>query len=287
MLIPSQRYLLLFVLLLTASPALGQSLDGAVRGRVRDASGVVVRAATRSGSNQFHGSAFEYIRNSVLDAKNFFDLPGDIPPFQRNQFGAAFGGPLRRNRSFFFMNYEALRERKAITSVATVPAASVRSRAVPAVVSFLDLYPLPNGPVNPDGTTASLTTSVTQPAREDFGLVRLDHRPGLFGGHTSLVARVSVQDSFLETPYPSTPVPGFPQTLPRRNIYSLLGATTAFRVSAVNEFHVAFNRTAQAALLPPPPKGLTLSPVPGRDSVCSSSPASRTSEGKLSCAAAS
>jgi hypothetical protein len=225
-------------------------------------SGGVVRVATRSGSNQFHGSVFEYLRNSRLDARNFFDLPGDIPPFQRNQFGAALGGPLRRDRSFFFLNYEGLRERKAITSVATVPAAGVRSRAVPAVLPYLNLYPLPNGPLNPDGSTASLTTSVTQPAREDFGLVRLDHR---LSDGISLLARVSVQDSFLESPFASTPVPGFPQTLPHRNVFTLLGATAAFGASAVNEFHFAFNRTFQAALLPPPPDGLTLSPVPGRD----------------------
>ena len=225
-------------------------------------SGGVVRVATRSGSNQFHGSAFEYLRNSSLDARNFFDLPASIPPFQRNQFGVAVGGPLRRDRSFFFLNYEGLRERKSITSVATVPAAEVRSAAVPAVVPFLNLYPLPNGPVNPDSTTASLTTNVTQPAREDFGLVRLDHRAT---ESVSLLARVSVQDSFLESPFASTPVPGFPQGLPHRNIFSLVGATAAVGASAVNEFHFAFNRTFQAALLPPPPNGLTLSPVPGRD----------------------
>jgi len=143
-----------------------------------------------------------------------------------------------------------------------VPTAEVRSRAVPAVVPFVSLYPLPNGSVNPDGSTASLTTSVTQPAREDFGLVRLDHRAG---ESVSLLARVSVQDSFLETPFASTPVPGFPQSLPHRNIFSLLGATAAVGASAVNEFHFAFNRTFQAALLPPPPNSLTISPVPGRD----------------------
>jgi len=228
-------------------------------------SGGVIRVATRSGSNRFRGSLFEYFRNSALDAKNFFDRPGAIPPFQRNQFGAALGGPLRREQSFFFVNYEGLRERKAITSVATVPTADVRLTAAPAVVPFVNLYPLPNGPVNPDGRTASLTTNITQPAREDFGLVRLDHRPRFWGERTSLLARVSVQDSFLESPFASTPVPGFPQGLPHRNIYSLAGLTAALGTNAVSEFHFAFNRTFQDVLLPPPPGGLVVSPVPGRD----------------------
>ncbi|MGH9785765.1 MAG: TonB-dependent receptor domain-containing protein, partial [Terriglobia bacterium] len=225
-------------------------------------SGGVIRVATRSGSNRFHGSAFEYLRNSALDAKNFFDLPGSIPPFRRNQFGASLGGPIRRDQSFFFLNYEALRERKAIPAVATVPTAAVRSAAVPAVVPFLNLYPPPNGPVNPDGRTASLISSVTQPAREDFGLARVDHR---WSDRTALLARASVQDSFVTPPFPSTPVPGFPQDLPHRNLFSLLGLTSAIGIGAVNEFHFAFNRTFQDVGLPPPPNGLTISPIPGRD----------------------
>ena len=225
-------------------------------------SGGVIRVATRSGSNRFHGSAFEFLRNSALDAKNFFDLRGAIPPFRRNQFGASFGGPIRRDQTFFFLNYEALRERKAITAVATVPTEAVRSAAVPAVIPFLNLYPLPNGSANPDGKTASLISSITQPAREDFGLARVDHR---WSDRTSVLARVSVQDSFVTPPFPSSPVPGFPQDLPHRNTFSLLGMTSALGVSALNEFHFAFNRTFQDVQLPPPPNGLTISPIPGRD----------------------
>lgn len=225
-------------------------------------SGGVIRVATRSGSNRFHGSAFEYLRNSALDARNFFDLRGPIPPFRRNQFGASLGGPLRRDQSFFFLNYEALRERKALTAVATVPTGAVRAAAVPAVVPFLNLYPLPNGPANPDGKTASLISSITQPAREDFGLARVDHR---WSDRTAVLARVSVQDSFVTPPFPSTPVPGFPQDLPHRNTFSLLGLTSALGFNAVNEFHFAFNRTFQDVRLPAPPNGLTISPIPGRD----------------------
>ncbi len=230
-------------------------------------SGGVIHVATRSGTNQLHGSLFEFLRNSVLDARNFFDRrasPSEprLPPFRRNQFGASLGGPIRRDRTFFFLNYEGLRERKGITAVATVPTAEARSAAVPAVVPFLNLYPLPNGPVNPDGRTASLTSSILQPAREDFGLLRVDHR---LGERTTVMGRLSIQDSLVTPPFPSTPVPGFPQDLPHRNTYSMIGLTTALGTNAVNAFHFAFNRTYGAIELPPPPNGLTISPVPGRD----------------------
>jgi len=226
-------------------------------------SGGVIHVATRSGTNQLHGSVFEYLRNSALDAKNFFDLPDlPIPAFKRNQFGAAVGGPVRKDRTFFFLNYEGLRERKGITSVATVPTDAARGSAVTAVGPFLDLYPSPNGPVNPDGRTASFTSSVIQPAREDYGLVRVDHR---LPGDMSLYGKVSIQDSLVETPFPTSPVPGFPQSLPHRNTYALVGLTTPLSSNALSEFHFGFNRTFGAIELAAAPGGLSLTPVPGRN----------------------
>jgi carboxypeptidase family protein len=226
-------------------------------------SGGVIHVATRSGTNQWHGSVFEYLRNSALDAKNFFDLGGQpIPAFKRNQFGATFGGPLRKDQTFFFLNYEGLRERKGITSVATVPTDAVRAGAASSVVPFLNLYPSPNGPVNPDGRTASFTSSIIQPAREDYGLVRLDHR---LPREMSLYGRFSIQDSLVETPFPTSPVPGFPQSLPHRNTYALVGLATPLSADALNEFHFAFNRTNGAIVQAPPPNGLSLTPVPGRN----------------------
>ena len=83
---------------------------------------------TKSGTNQFHGSVFEYHRNDAFDAKNFFDSRIDpIPPFERNQYGGTIGGPVRQNRLFFFANYEGLREDKALTSRGSVPLAALRA----------------------------------------------------------------------------------------------------------------------------------------------------------------
>ncbi|MBI4478639.1 MAG: TonB-dependent receptor, partial [Acidobacteria bacterium] len=117
-------------------------------------------------------------------------------------------------------------------------------------------------PVNPDGRTASFTSSVIQPAREDYGLVRVDHR---LPGDMSLYGKVSLQDSLVETPFPTTPVPGFPQSLPHRNTYALVGLTTPLSSNALSEFHFGFNRTFGAIELAPPPNGLSLTPVAGRN----------------------
>jgi outer membrane receptor protein involved in Fe transport len=88
--------------------------------------GGVVNAITRSGTNQFHGSVYEFLRNSALDARNFFDGP-TIPPFKRNQFGADAGGPILKNRVFIFGDYEGIRQSKGLTFLDTVPSAAARS----------------------------------------------------------------------------------------------------------------------------------------------------------------
>src|SRR5262249_12344630 len=100
--------------------------------------GAQVVAVTQSGTNQFHGSAFEFLRNSALDARTIFDLsptPGvksSAAPFRRNQFGASIGGPLRKDRLFIFGNYEGFRHRLGIGSVSVVPDEQVRAGRVPS-----------------------------------------------------------------------------------------------------------------------------------------------------------
>ena len=89
-------------------------------------SGGVINAVTRSGTNAFHGNAYEFLRNSVLDARNFFDA--QIPPFKRNQFGGSLGGPIRKGRTFFFADYEGLRQSLGVTHVDTVPSVAARQR---------------------------------------------------------------------------------------------------------------------------------------------------------------
>src|SRR2546422_7726460 len=95
--------------------------------------GAQISIVTTSGTNQVHGDVFEYLRNSALDARNFFDRPigRRIPPFQRNQFGGALGGPLKRDKLFLFGNYEGFRQRLGISSVSIVPDANARLGLLP------------------------------------------------------------------------------------------------------------------------------------------------------------
>src|SRR2546422_6641780 len=89
-------------------------------------SGGVVNAITRSGTNQLHGSVYEFLRNSALDARNFFD-PQTIPPFKRNQFGASAGGPIKKDRTFIFGDYEGIRQSKGVATSAHVPSDAARA----------------------------------------------------------------------------------------------------------------------------------------------------------------
>jgi hypothetical protein len=120
--------------------------------------GAQVSIVTTSGSNQLHGTAFEFIRNSAFDAKNYFDV-GEIPAFQRNQFGGSLGGPIRKNKLFLFGNYEGFRQNWGLSAVTLVPDNRARQGYLPnsagvekyvgvdpAVAPLLALWPVQNGP---------------------------------------------------------------------------------------------------------------------------------------------
>ena len=149
-------------------------------------SGGVVNAITRSGTGAFHGSVYEFLRNSALDARNFFDGP-QIPSFKRNQFGGSIGGPIIKERTFFFFDYEGIRQSKGLTQVTTVPSIPARSGFLqgsatpvtidPAAQAALAFYHLPNGPVSPDNPDiAEYRFSGQQVVSENFYTTRLDHK---------------------------------------------------------------------------------------------------------------
>jgi Carboxypeptidase regulatory-like domain len=163
--------------------------------------------ATRSGSNQFHGAAFEFLRNNVLDAPNFFDQ-GSAPPFQRNQFGASLGGPIRSDKTFVFGNYEGFRQNLHQTSAAFVPGLAARAIAAPSVQPLLNLWPTPPAgtpELNIPGQTYGISevfSSPLQTIREDFGTTRLDH---IFSEKDSLAAIYTVDDGRDVTATPLDP----------------------------------------------------------------------------------
>src|SRR4051812_7599125 len=89
--------------------------------------GAQINVATKAGTNAYHGVLYEYFRNSALDAKNFFDRPGPIPEYRRNQYGVSVGGPIKKDKTFFFANYEGNRIRQGITKVAPVPTTAMKN----------------------------------------------------------------------------------------------------------------------------------------------------------------
>src|SRR6202790_658042 len=138
-------------------------------------SGGVVNAITRSGTNGFHGSAYEFLRNSKLDTKNYFDS-GKIPPFKRNQFGVSAGGPIQKDRTFVFGDYEGIRQSKGITQVDTVPPAAARAVILstgtvtvdPAAQKYFGFYPMPNGGLLGPVDTVIFTFAGQQVVNENF-----------------------------------------------------------------------------------------------------------------------
>ena len=154
--------------------------------------GAQVSVATQSGANVPHGSLFDFLRNSALDARNFFDQ-ASVPPFRRNQFGGALGGPLRKNKLFLFGNYEGFRQALAVSNVAVVPDAQARlgllpttsgaykqvANLNPAMLKYMSFWPVPNGPERlvgglPTGTALAYNNP-HESIREDFGATRADY----------------------------------------------------------------------------------------------------------------
>ncbi len=169
-----------------------------------------VVTVTTSGTNQWHGSVFEYLRNSALDARNFFDATNAAPPFKRNEFGGSLGGPLKKDKVFLFGNYEGFRQRLAVSNVAVVPDAQMRQGLLPCYLATPaacgsnpgqyvtvpnlktgmlpyanNFWPSPSGSellVAPGILNAGLPTGTAyaisnpkQAIREDFGLTRFDY----------------------------------------------------------------------------------------------------------------
>jgi hypothetical protein len=133
--------------------------------------------STRSGSNNVHGGVYDYFRNDVLDANDWFANAAHKPkPAERhNDFGGFLGGPILRNRAFFFFSYEGARLRTPQTSVIQVPSMGARSSAPSQLAPFLNAYPVPNGAVSANGSTAQFTGSFSNRATLDATSLRIDH----------------------------------------------------------------------------------------------------------------
>lgn len=140
--------------------------------------GAQISIATRSGTNSFHGTIFDYLRNDALDANDWFaNYTGQRKPKERqNDFGGTFSGPIFKDRTFFFFSYEGLRLRLPQTVLSNVPDLAARRNAIPAMQPFLNAYPQPNGVDNPVTGVAQFNSSFSNPATLDASSLRLDHK---------------------------------------------------------------------------------------------------------------
>jgi hypothetical protein len=220
---------------------------------------------TQSGSNQWHGAVYEFLRNNALDSANFFDH-GSAPPFQRNQFGVSSGGAIQKNRTFLFGNYEGFRQNLHQTSVAFVPDAGARAQAAPSVQPFLNLWPVaPAGaPDVAAGTVngapvgiATVFSSPLQTIREDFGTLRVDH---IFSSKDSLAGIYTVDDGGDVTATPVNPFGSDILNL-REQVLSL-DESHIFSPSLLNTARFGFSRAGYFFTGEPTP-GTPAAGVPG------------------------
>jgi Carboxypeptidase regulatory-like domain/TonB dependent receptor/TonB-dependent Receptor Plug Domain len=220
--------------------------------------GAQINVVTKSGTNEFHGTAFEFTRNRHLDAKNFFDQPsctasspagtcGDIPRFDRNQYGGTLGGPIRRDKTFFFGAYEGLTLRQAETRIATVPSSAERQTALaavpnpdPAGLAVFNLLPVANIGNNANGFVSS-------PAiRNQVGQVigKVDHR---FNDNNTLSGEYALFNENRFNPFDPlasfTNIPGNGSFTKNRGQIVRIEYGHTFSAKLINDLRIGFNRS--------------------------------------------
>jgi hypothetical protein len=231
-----------------------------------------INVITKSGTNGLHGSVYEYHRNDALDARNYFD-PDEKPDFRRNQFGVALGGPVRRDRTFFFVGYEGLREDLGKTIQTVVPNEAARSGVLPGpgggtivvpvsptVRPYLDEFPLPNGE-ELGGGLAAYSFPFAQTIDQDYFQARIDQNVGT---RDQLFVRYTYDraEQFLPTDFPQ-----FPRTFVSRNHFATAEFRHAFSSRTLGTFRLGYSRTRIAQEVQANTSQPLTAFVPGRESM--------------------
>jgi len=214
--------------------------------------GAVINAVSKSGTNSFHGSAYDFLRNSALDARGFFD-PGTSPPaFRKNQFGGSLGGPIKKDKAFFFVNYEGIQQLLGETKVAFVPDAAHRAIAssvtnpvtAQALANTIALYPLPDpGTVNAAGIGTS-TQVASQTAHENYVLSRFDYT---LSAKDSLFFRYISDKADLFEPFSGSLIPLWPEQDASHTQYATLEERHIVSPTIVNVARFSFSRPVNNA----------------------------------------
>lgn len=233
--------------------------------------GAQINVVLKSGTNDLHGALYEFHRNGALDARNYFAPAGEsAPKYIRNQFGFALGGPIIRNRTFFFADYEGTRAREGITRVTNVPTLAERAGDFSQSLFGVPLdpftqQPFPNGVIPSERLSAvgraiaalypapnrstsfqNFVSSPTQRDRNDHFDVRVDHS---LGDASTLVFRYSFGNRELREPFTGpgfAVVPGYGDDVTRRSQNAMIGETHVFSPAFVNDLRFAFGRVASA-----------------------------------------
>ena len=210
----------------------------------------VISAVTKSGTNELHGSVFEFLRNSALDSRNFYDV-GEVPPFRRNQFGFTLGGPIVTNKTFFFGSYEGLRNALTKTVIWNVFSDDARRGFLPdrtgklqfvglsnnpQVQAWLNAFPQANGRDFGNGL-AEYVAPTRQPSNDNYFVIRLDHS---LSANDSLFGRYTFEqgDNTFAGGHPVNP-----SAVDSRNQYLTIEESHIFSANWLNTFRIGFNRS--------------------------------------------
>ena len=217
-----------------------------------------ISVVTKGGSNSLHGSLYEYMRNNSMDARNQFD--GALKsPLRLNQFGASLGGAFRKNKAFFFADYEGLRQRAGVNLIATVPSLSARARAVPSIADVVNAFPVgQTSTTNPDLDVARINTSTK--VDENYGNLRLDYN---FSDKFQMYVRYYRDQGISDSPVEGTSVSGsryLVQAVPQNGVINF---TQLLSPSIINETKFSINdiKTRAEGFAPPIPGILDASAV--------------------------
>jgi outer membrane receptor protein involved in Fe transport len=201
------------------------------------AGGVQVQVVSKTGTNEFHGSTFYALRNDALDARSPFDGP-TLPPFTLHQFGSSFGGPIKKDKAFFFMNYEGLRQDLGVTFTNFVPSAAFRAKVLatsPALKPILDAYPA--GQTSIDANTDQIKLVATNTVREDSGMARFDYR---FNDKSTFFARYNIDNVYIDNP---TDALGSHNVVPHVPSNAVISFQHIFSPTLLNEAKFGVNRS--------------------------------------------
>jgi Carboxypeptidase regulatory-like domain/TonB dependent receptor-like, beta-barrel len=229
------------------------------------AAGGQINIVTKSGSNQFHGDAFDYIRNSKFDARAPFD-PSTLPPLHRNQFGGAMGGPIQKDRTFFFGSYEAVRQSTGSTETAFIPSQTFLDTVAatsPVLSPLLGYWPSPNPSLGAVTATSDPNALLYRVVRHGSDIEnsfdgRVDH---IFSERTTMYGRFDMDRSGTA----STDALGQIDSVPQHQVNATLTLDHTFSGSLINEAKIGVNRSTFTELLDSPsPYNID---IPGLDSV--------------------